>query len=90
MPRLTQSQANLYRLPWQLQASSHWNADFEKLWKEECVAKSSFLASLILGPPTGAAADPMTMMMNMMMAQSGDAPELGDDVKQLAGKLLRV
>lgn len=79
-------QATLYTLPPQLEASSAWSPAFAKTWNMECLAKSQFLSSLILGQ-SGAAADPMTMMMNMMMAGSGDSPEWGDDIKQLAQKL---
>lgn len=41
--------------------------------------------------PSGGARDPMAMMMAMMMASQGvQAPVLGDDIQQLAQKLMNV
>lgn len=83
---LRSPQADVYNVPPQLQASRAWCPAFRKMWTMECLTKSKYLASMILGP-SGPDADPMTMMLNMMMAQSGDAPEMSDDIKQAAQRL---
>lgn len=81
------TQANLYQLPWQLQASRYWNPHFERLWIVDCLARSTYLADLMLDAPSD---DPMIMRVKMTLAQDGDAPALGDDITQLAEKLLHI
>lgn len=97
----TSQQSTVYKVPPQLHASSHWNSTFDKLWKGECLQKSKFVAMQMVETPSGCgggggggggARDPMAMLMAMMMGAQGggQTPELGEDIQQLAQKLMEL
>lgn len=75
----------MYTVPPQLQASNRWAPEFHELWAVECLAKSKYVASLIVDSTE---ANPLTRMSNSAVAHGGETPELGDEITQLAQRLM--
>ncbi|KAJ4396333.1 hypothetical protein N0V93_000552 [Gnomoniopsis smithogilvyi] len=75
----------LYALPPQLQASRYWAPEFEELWSVECIAKSKYVASLMVD---GAASNPPTQLLTSAMSHGKETPVLGEDITRLAQRIM--